>query len=104
MLPDGIGTIEQWWVNGALDMRNASMFAKGILSNVTGARANECQNDDVEVPGNIQTPEAREKLRYRLSEQTHILIPGGRKLFIGTPHTHDSLYDEKEARAPIASR
>ncbi|MET5442949.1 phage terminase large subunit [Klebsiella aerogenes] len=97
MLPDGIGTIEQWWVNGALDMRNASMFAKGILSNVTGARANECQNDDVEVPGNIQTPEAREKLRYRLSEQTHILIPGGRKLFIGTPHTHDSLYDEKEA-------
>ncbi|EBC6540423.1 phage terminase large subunit, partial [Salmonella enterica] len=50
-----------------------------------------------EVPGNIQTPEAREKLRYRLSEQTHILIPGGRKLFIGTPHTHDSLYDEKEA-------
>ncbi|EIK2775074.1 phage terminase large subunit [Salmonella enterica] len=96
ILPDGTGTIDQWWVNGAKDMRNASMFAKGILSNVTGARANECQNDDVEVPGNIQTPEAREKLRYRLSEQTHILIPGGRKLFIGTPHTHDSLYDELE--------
>lgn len=51
----------------------------------------------MEVPGNIQTPEAREKLRYRLSEQTHILIPGGRKLFIGTPHTHDSLYDEMES-------
>jgi hypothetical protein len=25
------------------------------------------------------------------------LIPGGRKLFIGTPHTHDSLYDEVES-------
>ncbi|EOV6092701.1 phage terminase large subunit [Klebsiella aerogenes] len=97
MLPDGQGTVEQWWVNGALDLRNGSMYAKGILSNVTSARANECQNDDVEVPRNIQTPEAREKLRYRLGEQTHILIPGGRKLFIGTPHTHDSLYDEKEA-------
>lgn len=97
MLPKGIGAVEQWSVEGARDSRNASMFAKGILSNVTGARANECQNDDVEVPGNIQTPEAREKLRYRLSEQTHILIPGGRKLFIGTPHTHDSLYDEMEA-------
>ena len=97
LLPDGQGTVEQWWVNGALDLRNGSMYAKGILSNVTSARANECQNDDVEVPRNIQTPEAREKLRYRLGEQTHILIPGGRKLFIGTPHTHDSLYDEIEA-------
>jgi len=97
MLPDGQGTVEQWWVNGALDLRNGSMYAKGILSNVTSARANECQNDDVEVPRNIQTPEAREKLRYRLGEQTHILIPGGRKLYIGTPHTHDSLYDEVES-------
>lgn len=96
MLPDGQGTVEQWWVNGSLDMRNGSMYAKGILSNVTSARADECQNDDVEVPRNIQTPEAREKLRYRLGEQTHILVPGGRKLYIGTPHTHDSLYDEVE--------
>lgn len=96
-MPDGLGTIEQWWVNGALDMRNGSMYAKGILSNVTSARANECQNDDVEVPRNIQTPKAREKLRYRLGEQTHILISSGRKLYIGTPHTHDSLYDEVES-------
>jgi len=94
MLRDG--EVEQWWVKGATDARNASMYAKGILSNVTSARADECQNDDVEVPRNIQNPEAREKLRYRLGEQTHILVPGGRQLFIGTPHTHDSLYDEKE--------
>lgn len=98
MLPDGQGTVEQWWVDGAIDAdaRNASMYAKGILSNVTSARADECQNDDVEVPKNIGTPEAREKLRYRLGEQTHIMVPGGRHLFIGTPHTHDSLYDEQE--------
>lgn len=89
------GEVEQWWVHGATDARNASMYAKGILSNVTSARADECQNDDVEVPRNIQTPEGREKLRYRLGEQTHILVPGGRKLFIGTPHTHDSIYDEQ---------
>jgi len=91
------GGVEQWWVEGATDPRNASMYAKGILSNVTSARADECQNDDVEVPRNIQTPEAREKLRYRLGEQTHILVPGGRQLYIGTPHTHDSLYDEQES-------
>lgn len=96
MLPDGQGTVEQWWVEGATDQRNASMYAKGILSNVTSARADECQNDDVEVPRNIQTPEAREKLRYRLGEQVHILVPGGRRLFVGTPHTHESIYDEME--------
>ncbi len=97
LLPDNTGTIEQWWVDGATDARNASMYAMGILSNVTSARADECQNDDVEVPRNIQTPEAREKLRYRLGEQTFILVPGGRQLFIGTPHTHDSIYDEQQA-------
>lgn len=97
LLPPNQGTVEQWWVEGAADFRNASMFAKGILSNVTSARADECQNDDVEVPRNIATPEAREKLRYRLGEQTHILVPGGGKIYIGTPHTHDSLYDEVEA-------
>lgn len=96
MLPDKPGPVEQWWVNGSDDARNASMYARGIMSNVTSARADECQNDDVEVPRNIGNPEAREKLRYRLGEQTHILVPGGRKLYVGTPHTHDSLYDEQE--------
>lgn len=86
------GETQKWWVTGSNDVRHGSIHARGILSNVTGSRANEIQNDDVEVPSNIGTPEAREKLRYRLSEQTHILIPGGQKLFVGTPHTHDSLY------------
>jgi hypothetical protein len=97
-LLNGPANVESWFINGAaeFDSRNASMYAKGITSNVTSARADECQNDDVEVPRNIATPEAREKLRYRLGEQTHILVPGGRKLYIGTPHTHDSLYDEME--------
>lgn len=94
MLPDGQGTIEQWWVNGAEDPRNASMYAKGILSNVTSSRADLIENDDVEVPKNIGTPEAREKLRYRLGEQIHIAVPGARKLYVGTPHTHDSLYED----------
>lgn len=87
------GSIGQWWVKGAGDSRNASLYAKGILSNVTSARADECQNDDVEVPNNTHTTDAREKMRERLDEQTHILVPGGKKLFIGTPHAFDSLYE-----------
>lgn len=96
MLPDGQGTVEQWWVNGAfeIDPRNASMYAKGILSNVTSSRADFVQNDDIEVPKNIGTPEAREKLRYRLSEQVHIAVPGAPKLYVGTPHTHESVYED----------
>lgn len=93
---DTRGETAFWWVPGNEDERNPSMQASGILSNITSSRADEIQNDDVEVPRNIATVEAREKLRYRLSEQVFILVPGGRKLFIGTPHTHDSLYDEIE--------
>lgn len=85
-----------WWVPGADDERNPSMQAAGITTAITSSRADEIQNDDVEVPRNIQTADAREKMRYRLGEQVHILVPDGRKLFIGTPHTHESIYDEME--------
>ena len=95
---DTRGETAFWWVPGNEDERNPSMQASGILTNITSSRADEIQNDDVEVPRNIATVEAREKLRYRLSEQVFILVPGGRTLYIGTPHTHDSLYDEVEAQ------
>ena len=91
------GGVDQWWVVGADDPRNASMYARGILSNVTSARCDEAQNDDCEVPRNIRTPEAREQLEYRLGEQTFIMVPGARQLFCGTPHSHDSLYDKMAA-------
>jgi len=99
MLPDGQGTVEQWWVEGAAahDARNASMYAKGILSNVTSSRADFIQNDDIEVPRNIGTPEAREKLRFRLGEQVHIAVPGAPKLYVGTPHAHESVYEDVKA-------
>lgn len=94
-LRDVRGEVSFWWVPGATDERNPSMQAAGILSNITSSRADEVQNDDVEVPRNIAHKEARDKLRYRLSEQTHILVPGGRTLYVGTPHTSDSLYTEQ---------
>ena len=84
---------ERFSVVGNPDPRDPSVAAHGIMSNVTSSRATEVINDDVEVPKNIKTTEAREKLRERLDEQTHILTPGGRKLYIGTPHTHDTLYE-----------
>lgn len=98
------GEIIRWWVTNAKDKVYGSFFAKGILSNVTGARSTFIENDDIEVPSNTDTEEKRDKLRFRLTEQTHILIPNGKKLFIGTPHANDSLYYElirKGAKALI---
>ncbi len=96
MLPRRPGA-KRFWVTGARDARNASMRAVGVTSNATGARADDVDFDDIEVPGNIETPEARLKLRQRMSESTHIAVPGAQKTYIGTPHTHDSIYPERIA-------
>jgi hypothetical protein len=97
MLPRKPGA-KKFWVNGTRDARNASMRAVGVTSNATGARADDVDFDDIEVPGNIETPEARLKLRQRISESTHIAVPGAQKTYIGTPHTHDSIYPERIAQ------
>lgn len=86
---------KQFWVDGATDMRNPSMAATGVGANATGSRADHTDFDDVEVPKNIKTPEGRETIRARMEESTHILVPGGRKTYIGTPHTHNSIYEEQ---------
>lgn len=90
------GNVEFWWTADGYwkDPRNPSMQASGILSNIVSSRADHIQNDDVEVQKNVETPEAREKMRKRLSEQIHIGVPGSDRLFIGTPHAHNSIYDE----------
>lgn len=96
MAPAMKGESAFWWTGPGFesDPRNPSMQASGILSNITSSRADEIQNDDVEVQKNVETPEAREKLRTRLDEQVHIAVPGARHLYVGTPHTHNSIYDE----------
>src|SRR3546814_2777229 len=73
------------------------MRANGVSSTATGAHADAGDFDDIEVPGNIETPEARLKLRQRISESVHIAVPGAQKTYIGTPHTHDSIYPERIA-------
>lgn len=96
MLPTKPGA-QMFWVTGANDARNASMTAVGVNQNVTSARARDIDYDDVEVPKNIRTAEARENLRAKIQESTFILVPGGRETYIGTPHTHDSIYPEQVA-------
>lgn len=81
-------------VRGAKDARNPSVASHGISSNITSARADWIIYDDVEVPKTAGTEEARYQLRQRIQESVHILVPGGKRLFIGTPHAYESVYPE----------
>ncbi len=83
------------FVHGHTDNRSPSVQAKSIESSMTGSRADWIIYDDVEDSENVQTEYQREKLRRQLREPTHILIPKtGVELFVGTPHTWDSIYPE----------
>jgi hypothetical protein len=91
--------VRHWFTRQGFESnaRTPQYRGRGILSRVTGNRADEIINDDTEMAKNVETPEARAKLRKRLSEQSFILKPGGSVLWVGTPHTHDSIYDQKIA-------
>lgn len=73
-------------------LRDPSMLAAGLGGNITGARADVIICDDVEVAGNCDTAAKRAELRERLKETEFILVPGGTTLYVGTPHTSESLY------------
>lgn len=96
--------VHSWWTEESFahNARVPQLRARGLLSRTTGARADEIINDDCEVEKNVETAEARKKLRRKLGEQTHIMKPRGTRTLIGTPHAVDSLYDEA-IRAGAAS-
>lgn len=79
------------------ELRDPSMLAKGIGTNITGARADLIIYDDVEVPNTCATLEKRLELRHRLIEANFVLVAGGTQIFVGTPHHYHSIY-AKEAR------
>ncbi len=86
------------WASGSFtvvrskELRDPSMLAVGLLSNATGSRADVIIFDDVEVPKNCDTYQKRLDLRERLLEYNFILVPDGMQIFIGTPHTIDTIY------------
>ena len=80
--------------------RDPSVLARGIHANITGTRADVIICDDVEVPNTSDTAEKRQALRERLFENQFILTPGGRQIYIGTPHSYYSIYS-KDPRPEI---
>ena len=70
-----------------------SVKSVGIFGQLTGTRADEIIADDVEVPNNTQTQQAREKLAETVKEFDSIIKPGGRITYLGTPQSIESLYN-----------
>jgi len=91
---------DRFTIKREMEMRDPSVLAAGITSNITGSRADLIIYDDVEVPNTSDSAEKRENLRERLTESNFILAAGGRQLYVGTPHTYFSIY-AKQAREEI---
>lgn len=91
---------DQFTVARPAELRDPSMLAKGIAANVTGLRADVVICDDVEVPNTCDTALKRADLRTRLHEIDYVLVPGGLKLYVGTPHTYYTIYAD-QARAEL---
>ena len=70
--------------------------AIGVFGQLTGNRATEIIADDIETSQNCETSVTREKLRKAITEFSPILRPlRGRLLYLGTPHTEESVYNEE---------
>ena len=79
-------------INRPIGIREPSVICQGIHGNITGMRADLIICDDVEVPNTCNTAQKREALRERLRELDFILSPNGTMIYIGTPHTMDTIY------------
>ncbi len=88
----------QFTVTRQAVMRDPSMLARGLGANITGARADVIICDDVEVPTTCHNPQQRAALRQALGELDFILTPGGAQLYIGTPHSYDTIYAVEPCR------
>ena len=73
--------------------RDPSVLARGLGSNLTGCRADVIICDDVEVPKTCDTGPKRQELRRKLGELEYVLTPNGMTLYIGTPHTQETIYN-----------
>ncbi len=85
-------------VNRKIGIREPSVICQGLYGNITGLRADLIICDDIEVPNTANTAGKRRNLRERLRELDFILSPSGSIIYIGTPHTEDTIYQVSEKK------
>ncbi|MCL2672919.1 MAG: phage terminase large subunit [Alphaproteobacteria bacterium] len=84
---------DSFTVNRLAALRDPSLLAKGLNSNITGSHADLIVCDDVEVPNTCSTSMSRDQLRETLTELDYVISPPGMIIYMGTPHTSDTIYD-----------
>jgi len=95
------GTLDEWasnrfTVQRQQYLRDPSVLARSLLTNMTGCRADVIICDDIEVPKTSDTSFKRQMLQQKLSELDYILTPKGFMIYVGTPHTFDTIYQTEE--------
>jgi hypothetical protein len=86
--------IDRFDVAGHSQSQSPSLKAAGITGQITGSRATTIIPDDIEVPDNSKTEDARAYLLRLTNEFDAILLPGPDAMivFLGTPQTEESVY------------
>ena len=81
-------------VGPAKASHSPSVKSVGITGQLAGSRADLIVADDVEVPNNSMTQMMRDKLSEAVKEFDAILKPDGMIIYLGTPQTEMSLYEQ----------
>lgn len=81
--------------------QDLSVFARGISGQITGSHADWAIIDDVEIEGNSNTADAREKLIHKTLELEQIRNVGGGIRILGTPQSSESIYKKMRAYYPV---
>ena len=85
-------------VGPATASHSPSVKSVGITGQLTGSRADVIIADDVESYNNSLTQLMREQLSERVKEFDAVLKPNGRIVYLGTPQSEMSLYNELPER------
>ena len=80
--------------------QDMSVYARGISGQITGSHSDWVIMDDIEIEGNANTAEAREKLLQKAWEIEQIRNVGGGIRILGTPQSAESIYKKMRAAYP----
>ena len=83
-------------------VRDSSVFAAGLTTNITGFHANIVILDDMVVPNNAYSEEGRETVRRLYSQLASIETTGAKEWVVGTRYHPDDIYSSlKEMKEDI---
>lgn len=75
-----------------------SVKSVGITGQLAGSRADVIIPDDVEIPNNSLTQLMRDRLAEAVKEFDAVIKPNGRIIYLGTPQTEMSVYNQVAER------